>query len=165
MDDVTSLEEELLLEKFKQQQILIEALVCTQKQLMQARDAALDRALREELQMLSVSVKEVRPLGKGKRYIDSYPDSAYDDDEIVYRSCGPTEEDDGDEEADHVSEQSPPVNAEATEAFKTEATLERQVELLSQIYHRLQAAGDSITPAEVKELCSEVMKLSSATVQ
>merc|ERR1712087_871811 len=70
MDEVAEMEECLLQEKFKQQQALIEALVLTQRKLAAARDAA----LLEQLQMLSVSVTEARPLGKARKRCERFDD-------------------------------------------------------------------------------------------
>jgi len=137
--------------------------VCTQRQLVAARDAALT----EQLQMLSVSVGEARPLGKGKRY-ESFDDGCcdVDDDEIVYRSCGSVEEEDL-PPADGLVPPPMLMTAfnEAGAKGDSQDALSRQVELLSQILERLQSAGNEITPAMIEQLqtlSAEMAQLTAA---
>mmetsp|Transcript_63 Transcript_63/g.159 ORF Transcript_63/g.159 Transcript_63/m.159 type:complete len:165 (-) Transcript_63:212-706(-) len=161
MEEMALLEERVLQEKFKQQQALIQALVCTQRQLAAARDAA----LLEQLQMLSVAVGEARPMSKaGKRchrFDDRYINdngvdiNEFDDDEeIVYRSVG------GDDEE---MDDNAVVTLENCEDEDGDV-LVRQVRLLSQISEKLQAVGNELTPGVLQQLHALSVEMATLSV-
>ena len=173
-------EEALLLEQFKQQQILLDALARTNHQLLAARDEAL---LAEKMQTLSMCVMEIRPdtLRKkrtsyddedehGSVHVRRRQDYMVDDlcaDDIVYRSAG------GDFSAELAAMESPAyrdsVSDYAGAIIADQPTaLQQQVQLLSQILVRLQEtalwddgkrAGDAI--AELQGLSAQMVGLAS----
>lgn len=147
MEEKALLEDRVLQEKFKQQQTLIQALLCTQRQLAAARDAA----LLEQLQMLSVAVGEARPMSQAGKRCDRFGDinddgvdinELDDDEEIVYRSVG------GDDEEMDDNAVVALENCEDEDGD----VLVRQVRLLSQISEKLQAVGNELTPGVLQQL-------------
>ena len=171
---MNQIEEELLLKQFQQQQMLLEALARTNQQLLVARDQAL---LAEQMEQLSMSVGEARPVDSSrpsnKREHSGgamFMSDDYEEDEIVYRSCGDdplSESSDAAEVASPVSGGAcPSVKSAQAQALQNCTALERQVALLSQMLQRLQdgdiwdssdRAGDAIL--ELQALNAEMLEI------
>jgi len=172
-------EEALLLQQFKQQQMLLDALARTNHQLLAARDEAL---LAEKMQTLSMCVAEINPDSLRKKrnaYGDDEGGSArrrqdylVDDlcaDDIVYRSAGDFSAELAAMEnpAFHGADEPAPGYAGAL-LVDQPTPLQQQVQLLSQILLRLQemasdgggqSAGDAI--AELQSLSAQMVSLTN----